>query len=362
MKILFVTHRYPPHTGGVETHVKEIATRLVDRGHDVTVFSADAGSDVPSSEFDSGVRVQRFRSFSMGGAFYVAPQMAWAVRRSEAHVVHAHNYHAFPLFFAALGVSDERFVVTTHYHGESASGFRDALLSLYRPFGRWAIRKADEVIAVSEWEREQLREEFGVDASVIPNGVDVERFADAEPEKRKRPYLLCVGRLEEYKGIQHVVRALPKLPGYDLVIAGSGPYRDELEQIVLEEGVSDRVEFLGYVDDERLPGLYAGAEVYVTLSEFESYGLTVAEALAAKTPCVVREAGALRDWESYSAVESVTTPSRNAVSGAIQSSVGQVPDCDIQNWSAIIDCLTPLLFDKTEGNRNKDRDNTLDHA
>ena len=358
MKILIVTHRYPPHTGGVETHVKEIATRLVDRGHDVTVFSADAGSDVPSSEFDDGVRVRRFHSFSPGNAFYIAPQILRAIRQAEADVVHAHNYHAFPLFFVALGVRDERFVVTTHYHGESASGFRDALLSLYRPFGRWAVRKADEVIAVSEWEREQLREDFGVDASVIPNGVDVERFADAEPEKRERPYLLCVGRLEEYKGIQHVIRALPELSGYDLVVAGSGPYRDELEQIVLEEGVSDRVEFLGYVDDERLPGLYTGAEVYVTFSEFESYGMTVAEALAARTPCVVREAGALRDWGSNSAVESVTTPSRNAISEAIQSSVGQVPDCDIQSWSTITDCLIPQLLGQTEGNRNKDRGNT----
>jgi len=296
MRILFVTHRYPPHTGGVETHVQEIATRLADRGHDVTVFSADAGSDVPSEHTDDGVRVRRFRSVSPGGVFYVAPQMALAVRRADVDVVHAHNYHAFPLFFAALGVTDERFVVTTHYHGESASGFRDVLLSFYRPFGRWAVRQADEVIAVSEWEQERLREDFDVDAMVIPNGVDVERFANAEPEERERPYLLCVGRLEEYKGVQHVIRALPELPEYDLVVAGSGPYRDELEQVAHEEEVADRVDFLGYVDDERLPGLYAGADVYVTMSEFEAYGMTVAEALAAGTPCVVREEGALEVW------------------------------------------------------------------
>ena len=316
MKILFVTHRYPPHTGGVETHVREIATRLVDRGHDVTVFSADAGPDIESRTVDDGVRVRRFRSVSPGGAFHFAPQMALAVRRADADVVHAHNYHSFPLFFAALGVTDERFVVTTHYHGASASGFRDALLSFYRPLGRWAIRRADEVIAVSEWEQERLREDFGVDATVIPNGLDVERFAEAEPEERERPYLLCVGRIEEYKGVQHVIRALPELPEYDLLIAGSGPYREELERIVREEGVSERVEFLGYVDDERLPGLYAGADVYVTLSEFEAYGMTVAEALAAGTPCVVRKAGALENWHNREGVVSVEDDSLSSVTNA----------------------------------------------
>ncbi|MFD1571406.1 glycosyltransferase family 4 protein [Halorubrum laminariae] len=318
MRILFVTHRYPPHTGGVETHVRKLATRLVDRGHDVTVFSADAGPDVPSESTEDGVTVRRFRSLSPGDAFYVAPQMALAVRRADADVVHAHNYHAFPLFFATLGVTDERFVVTTHYHGESASGFRDVLLSCYRPFGRWAVRQADDVIAVSEWEQERLRADFGVDATVIPNGVDVERFANAEPEERDRPYLLCVGRLEEYKGVQHVIRALSELPDYDLLVAGSGPYRDELERIAREEGVADRVDFLGYVDDERLPGLYAGAEAYVTMSEFEAYGMTVAEALAAGTPCVVREAGALEDWIQTSGIVSIPSPSEFRVADSIQ--------------------------------------------
>lgn len=339
MRVLFVTHRYPPRTGGVESHVREIATRLAARGHDVTVFSADAGDDVPDEHTTDGVRVRRFRSVSPGGAFYVAPQLALAVRRAAADVVHAHNYHAFPLFFAALGVTDERFVATTHYHGASASGFRDALLSFYRPLGRWAVRQADDVIAVSEWERRRLREDFGVDATVIPNGVDVERFADAEPEERERPYLLCVGRLEEYKGVQHAIRALAELPEYDLLVAGSGPYRDELERIARDEAVADRVEFLGYVDDERLPGLYAGADVYVTLSEFESYGMTVAEALAAGTPCVVREAGALADWVGDDLVVAAQSEAGPAVADAIRRAATRstASSPGVQTWSAVAD-------------------------
>mgnify|MGYP002277176877 CR=1 FL=1 len=342
MKILFVTHRYPPRTGGVETHVREIATRLVDRGHDVTVFSADDGSDVVTESADDGVHVRRFRSVSPGGAFYVAPQMAIAVRNADADVLHAHNYHAFPLFFAALGITDQRFVVTMHYHGESASGFRDALLSLYRPFGRWAVRQADGVIAVSKWEKYQLREDFGVDATVIPNGVDVERFVEAEPEERERPYLLCVGRLEEYKGVQHVIRALSKLPEYDLVVAGRGPYRDDLERIALDEGVQDRVEFLGYVNSERLPRLYAGANVYVTMSEFEAYGMTVAEALASGTRCVVRNEGALRDWVGHPNVVSVHNPSPERIAEAAGAGERTDAPSTPTTWDSVVDDVLGL--------------------
>jgi glycosyltransferase involved in cell wall biosynthesis len=195
------------------------------------------------------------------------------------------------------------------------------LLSGYRPFGRWAVRQADEVIAVSEWERDRLREDTGVEATVIPNGVNVERFAEAEPERRDRPYLLCVGRLEEYKGVQHVIRAMPELPEYDLVVAGTGPYRDELDWIASETGVRDCVDFLGYVKDDRLPKLYAGAEVYVTLSEFEAYGMTVAEALAAGTPCVVTDSGAIQQWNDHRNVTLSPTKPPEEVANNIKSGI-----------------------------------------
>ncbi|MFC7324175.1 glycosyltransferase family 4 protein [Halorubrum rutilum] len=338
MKVLFVTHRYPPRTGGVETHVREIATRLADRGHNVTAFSADAGDDLSARTSSKGVRIRRFRSLNPGESFYLAPQMAVAVRRTNADVVHAHNYHAFPLFFAAVGVTDERFVATTHYHGKSANGVRNTLLSGYRPFGRWAVRQADDVIAVSEWERTRVREDFGLEATVIPNGVDVDRFASASREERKRPYLLCVGRLEEYKGVQHVIRTLAELPEYSLLVAGSGPFREELERIAREIGVSDRVEFLGYVDEERLPRLYAGARVFVSMSSFEAYGMTVAEALAAGTPCVVRKAAALEDWTSHDGCVGVEDPDPVAVANCVRTAAERrVVSDDIPTWETVTD-------------------------
>ncbi|TMT87286.1 glycosyltransferase family 1 protein [Haloterrigena sp. H1] len=338
MKILLVTHRYPPHTGGVETHVREIAVRLDAKGHDVTVFSADATDNINRQNVDDGVLVRRYRSARPGNAFYIAPQLVKAVRQSDADVVHAHNYHAFPLLFAALGVTGQQFVVTTHYHGESNSDIRNALLELYRPLGRWAIRRADDVIAVSDWERKQLQADFGVDATVIPNGLNKDRFANAAPEPNAEPYLLCVGRLEEYKGIQYAIRALSELPGYKLLIAGRGPYMKALKQIVSEEGVADRVTFLGYVADDRLPGLYAGATAYVTLSAVESYGMTVAEALTAGTPCVVRESGALAGWADRDGCVGVDSMTPAAIATAVREAINcDVDAATVPDWDDIVE-------------------------
>jgi glycosyltransferase involved in cell wall biosynthesis len=342
VRVLQVTTRYPPHTGGVEAHVAELAEGLVGRGHEVTVLTADARSaDAPRRQRRDGVRVIRHRGVAPGGAFHVAPGIVQSVRESDADVVHAHNYHSLPLFFAAVGDEsgpDVPFVATPHYHGGSASGFRDRLLSLYHPLGRWALREAGEVIAVSDWERGELARDFGVDARVVPNGLDVARFADAVPTERDRPYLLSVGRLEEYKGVQHAVRALADLPDYDLVVAGSGDYGEELRRVAEREGVADRVDFLGYVADEELPGLYAGAAAFVTLSGFEAYGMTVAEALAAGTPCVVREAGALVDWVRRADVVGVDGTDSGRVADAVAQAVAlDAPSEPLPTWDGVVD-------------------------
>jgi glycosyltransferase involved in cell wall biosynthesis len=336
MNILQVTPRYPPHTGGVETHVKEISERLVGRGHEVTVVTADAGEDVRDREIRNGVVVRRHRGLSPGGAFHVAPGIGLTVHNSKADIVHAHNYHSLPLLFASLGKSGQRFVVTPHYHGGSASSYRDRLLTLYRPIGERGLRRGDVVIAVSDWEREQLKRDFDVEAEVIPNGLDVEQFANATPERRDRPYLLCVGRLEEYKGIQYAIRALPVLSEYELVVAGSGAYRNQLERAARDEGVENRVSFLGYVSDDRLPGLYAGADVHLVLSSFEAYGMTVAEALASGTPCVVRTAGALTDWVDRDDCLGVADVDPREIAAAVRSArTVAAPSDELLSWEEV---------------------------
>lgn len=213
------------------------------------------------------------------------------------------------------------------------------------------LRRADAVIAVSEWERDRLRADHGVEATVVPNGVRRERFADAEPEQRSRPYLLCVGRLEEYKGIQTVVRALPALPEYDLVVAGTGPYRSRLEEITGEAGVEDRVSLLGFVDEDRLPELYAGSVAHLQLSSFEAYGMTVAESLAAGTPAVVRRAGALTDWTDSQGVVSVDGTNPETVAAAVRAAItGPQPDpYSVPDWSEVVDRVLAVYRSRPAG-------------
>lgn len=345
MHVVQVTQSYPPSQGGVENHVEAISTRLVEAGYDVTVLSADAGTG-ERTESKNGVTVRRYRSFSPKDAYHFAPQVADVIRKIEPDIVHAHNYHALLLPFAAFAARDTPLIVTPHYHGGSETRFRDLLLKIYHPIGQCVLDLANAVVAVSEWERDQLRSDFGIEPKVIPNGIDVDRFSTAEPHNHVRPYLLYVGRLEKYKGVQYAIRTMTEFPDHDLLIAGSGPYKKQLKNVAKRTGVEDCVHFLGYVPDQDLPSLYRGAEVFVTLSSFESFGLTVGEALAAGTPCVVLRRGALVDWETYESVVGVDSPDIKRVSQAVNSVRSlDVDKSRIPRWGDHVERLINLYHD-----------------
>ncbi|WP_424008771.1 glycosyltransferase family 4 protein [Haloferax denitrificans] len=345
MKICHVSPRYSPHTGGVETQVQEISERLVERGHDVTVKTAGRMKSLPKSEIRNGVAVNRYYSLSPNEAFHFAPQLANPRLWKGYDVVHLHNVHALPLSFAALSTQVPT-VATTYYHGHSASTFRDRLLDVYRPLLKKILHSVDEIVSVSQWEQQQVRRDFSVESSIIPLGVEVEMFRRGEPLERARPYLFCVARLEDYKGIQHVISALPKLPEYDLIVAGDGPYRERLEQIASNQGVANRVKFLGSINHDKLPGYYKSAEAHVSLSSFESFGLTVAESLASGTPCVLKAATALQDWCVRDDVECVTETDTESIARAIESGVNlSAPSEAVPCWEDVTDSYEAIYLE-----------------
>ncbi len=95
MDILQVAPRYPPQSGGVENQVQQISERLVDRGHDVTVVTADTGDKVEHRTRQNGVGVRRYRSLAPNDTMHFCPQIAAAVRTIDVEIVHAHNNHSF---------------------------------------------------------------------------------------------------------------------------------------------------------------------------------------------------------------------------------------------------------------------------
>jgi glycosyltransferase involved in cell wall biosynthesis len=301
MKILQVfPHSYTSMTkgGGILEYVRNISERL-GKKHDVTVYATNPGRSFSRYETINGVRVERFRRFAPNRSYFFSWEMLLRLRKSEFDIVHGHCYQGFPLHFSVLA-KRKKFVASTHFHGVGHSVFRNSLIRLLRPFGKRTLRKADRIVAVSEYEKSLLCGQFELDPSkivVIPCGVDFSEFRGLK--KRKHPFrsILYVGRLEGYKGAQFLVEVLPRLDE-DVVlnIVGRGVLRPILEKRARELNVLDRVKFYQNLPRRDLLQKFVDADVFVLLSRYEAYSMAVAEALVAGTPCIVANVSALKEW------------------------------------------------------------------
>jgi glycosyltransferase involved in cell wall biosynthesis len=302
--VALVVHRYAPAIGGVERNVEALARGLVRRGIGVEVITTDpTGRLAPIEELD-GVLVRRFPTVANDSIYYVAPRLgAWLWRNAARFaLIHAHSYHTPLALQAALAGAwaGTPFLLSPYYHGTGHSLLRAALHVPYRLAGRWIVGRARRLIYISETERALFEGHFGSGRPylVAPCGVEAARPSESQPHPKPfgRKTVLAVGRLEAYKQTDRLIMALPQLPpDYEVVVIGSGPLRPRIEQLAIEFGQRERLRLLDHVSEQELLAWYGDADVFVSLSLHESFGLTVLEAAAGGAAVVASDIPAHRE-------------------------------------------------------------------
>lgn len=303
MRLTLVVARYLPHLGGIEIHVSEIARRAADAGWQVTIATLADQPGLAEHEVVDGITIRRFAArVHMAGHDVWSPQLWRFVQEGadEADVIHVHNYHA-PVVLPALNASRARVVFTPHYLGVGPAVQERAQHWAYRQLTRRVLaRSRPAIIHVSQTEAAEFRDDLGASVAssvhVIPNGVRVDDLVRAMPLPKTGRLLLLASRLEAYKQPDLVIRALAECPSdTHLAIAGDGPERDNLSRLADQLGVGSQVQMLGRLSWADLTSWYRTADVFLSLSRRECYGMSVAEALAAGVGVVASDIPAHRE-------------------------------------------------------------------
>lgn len=173
--------------------------------------------------------------------------------------------------------------------------------------------RALKVITVSAFSARELRELLGVEATVVPGGVDHERFTPGTP-RAERPYVLTVASRTARKNLGALAETARRLAadGIELVAAGGGRPQFRSEDVPVRE--------LGHVPDAQLPALYAGAQAFVLPSLYEGFGLPCLEAMACGTPVVASDRGALPETCGDAALL-VDPTDQSAIADAVQAAM-----------------------------------------
>ena len=298
LRILHITKRFWPNTGGVERYVEDLAEQQLLRGHTPLILTPDRdlvtglGGRLPTTEYYRGLRIERVpavgnarKQVPVGRVGTILKALRWA------DVVHHHD----PRFLFETTVLARRllrFRLLFHTHGlilhtNAYQRLKRGLLAVY--YGPVLRHLVDAVIADSEGDLELMRQTTGVSAPhvrLVPNAIDLTPFLALEPHPDPGT-LLLFGRIDYHKGIEGLFRSLATVSvDWRLVIAGTGPdaFVGQLKSLAEEIGIADRITWAGFVSADNLHALLQRSSLVLFPSEFEGFGIALLEAMAASRP------------------------------------------------------------------------------
>ena len=313
MRIGMLVDMYLPHVSGVTNHISLYKRRFEQLGHEVFVLTF---GDLDYQ--DAEPNVVRSAGIPWGSTGWrMAPTFGAHARRllPTLDVLHAHHpFQSGRLALEAARRHKTPLVFTNHTRYDLYS---DVYASFVPKHLRYSyIRRAlsafthrcDLVVAPADSIAEWLRDFAGYpDAVVIPNGIDTRAFGHpAHPVTRHEigladdDVVFCyAGRLGHEKNSVHLAeefaRAAAACPRARLLIVGDGPARADVEAALAASAISDRARFLGMMPYERIPGLEAVADAFVTASVTEVHPLVVLEAMAAGLPVIAVSSPGISD-------------------------------------------------------------------
>ncbi len=317
LRVTMVNKYYPPHLGGIEFHVRDLAQGLVEHAGAIVRVVVCNGSDAREEERIDGVEVVRLPRVTELSSTPVSWGFARALREEALRsdppdVFHFH----FPYPWGELSWLAARVKVpmVVTYHSDIIR--QKVALAAYRPLLDRFLDRADLIIASSPnmIAHSPYLAPRAHKCRHVDFGLHVERFAgDAKTSARAevlrsehpdRRIVLFVGRLIYYKGADVLVRAMRHVDA-DLVMIGRGPLEPRLREMVLAWGMTDRVRFVEPVDDAELAAWYEAADVFAlpSVARSEAFGLVQIEAHAAGTPVVSTD---LTTGVPYANVDGVT--------------------------------------------------------
>ena len=291
MKILHIYKDYHPIFGGIEGHLETLAERQVQLGHDVTVLVTNPGGQ-PAQETRNGVKIIRAHRLATIASTPLSVQMPWLVRQLQPDI--AHLQFPYPVGEVSQWLCGRRHPFVISYQSDVVK--QKAILKLYGPILKRVLNAADQIIpATANYMRSSpWLQPLQHKCTPVPIGIAESRFVNAQPLekfKRDKPTILFVGRHRHYKGVDVLIKALTQVPNAHLLITGDGVERANYEAAVQQNGLANRVTFLGNVPHEELPSLYQSADIFTlpSINRAEAFGIVLLEAMAAGLPCVTTE-------------------------------------------------------------------------
>lgn len=298
IRILEVNKAYFPHTGGIETLIRQYSEELGKyKNIEVRTLVCRDGRGKTYSENINGVKLTRAGSI---GTYFSCPLSFSFLRifrkmSENTDIVHIHV--PFPLADLALLLSEYKGKVIVSWHSDIVK--QKKLLTLYRPLLKYLLDRADCILAATEGHinGSEFLSEYRRKCRILPYGLNPEEYLNIcktpfLTEKATNPdcvKIFFTGRLVYYKGVDVLIKAIRRVSyNCELFIAGTGVLENELKEKVCKCNIPDRVHFLGFLPEEQLKQAYADCDIFVlpSVERSEAFGIVQLEAMIYGKPVI----------------------------------------------------------------------------
>lgn len=307
--ITYVITRFYPEHGGAETNCYEIARRMVERGHNVTVLTANnSKNSLPKEEVIEGMVVKRSRRWNSQYYLGFYPGLLLSLLRQKSDMIHVHGFGFFwqDLFLIITKLLRRKTIFINTPHGPFMAHGNYSLLQIllkkfYTGTQRLFLNRLYSYVIQVNPEQYKWLKDYGIKKNKIhylPNGINEEELNPVKTSKAlddnnlKRRFIIAyTGRFEEYKGIQEVIKTLPKLSKVKtnirfVVMGRSGSYLENLRTLARNLEVEQYVVFLVNPDNTARDEILSAAKVFVMPSRWEAFGISILEAMSKKCAIV----------------------------------------------------------------------------
>lgn len=293
MKILQLGKFYPIE-GGVEKVMHELTLGLSKRKVHCDMMCTSINGEASDLEINEYGSIIRCKSLFKVAATTISPQMIVKLRKvcNNYDIIHVH--HPDPMAALALFLSGYKGEVILHWHSDIFKQKR--LLKLYKPLQNWLIKRASQIVGTTPvYVKESPHLQEAQDKTTyIPIGIDKLKPSEEEALKIRSKYpnkkiVFSVGRLVEYKGYTHLIDAARYLSDeYVVLIAGSGPLKDELQNQIESLGLSDKVKLLGFISNEMKNAHFEASDLFClsSIQKSEAFAIVQIEAMSCGKPVV----------------------------------------------------------------------------
>ena len=360
MRIVHIYKDYPPILGGIENHVRLLSEAQAARGHQVTVLVTNPAGRPTTVTQEGGVRVVRAARLGTVASTPLSLVLPQQLSRIHPDLVHLH--FPYPVGEVSQWLLRRGRATVMTYHSDVVR--QRNIMRFYGSVLARILAEVDAIIVGSPPMRESsYLQAYRDKLRLIPYGIPLARFCEPpSPEELTRlrrkygdlfdrnrtsgeSYLLFVGRLRYYKGLDNLIRALPHISAR-LLVVGIGPMEEEWKALALDTGTGDKIIWLGEVPDADLPAFYHLADLFVLPASHasEAFGLVQLEAMAAGLPVICTELGTGTSYVNRSGLTGLVVPPADPV--ALRDAINRlIADPELRRSMGAAACIRASEFD-----------------